>query len=73
LAQAPNLPVILCSGFTDSISTDMVMAAGIKAFLTKPVDHANLARLIRELLAAHASSRARQTAAPGARAVDRAH
>ncbi|HKW55323.1 MAG TPA: PAS-domain containing protein, partial [Stellaceae bacterium] len=50
LAQSPNLPVILCSGYTDSVSSELVAAAGIKAFLTKPVDHANLARIIRELL-----------------------
>ena len=56
LAQSPGLPVILCSGYTDSVSNDMVVAAGIKAFLAKPVDHANLARLIRELLGARAAS-----------------
>src|SRR6185312_6931872 len=73
LAQSPNLPVILCSGYTDNISNDMLAAAGIRAFLTKPVDHANLARLIRELLAAHAtqSHGGRQTAGVP-RAADRA-
>ena len=50
LAQSPSVPVILCSGYTDSVSNEMVAAAGIKAFLTKPVDHASLARMIRELL-----------------------
>jgi signal transduction histidine kinase/CheY-like chemotaxis protein len=73
LTQSPNLPVILCSGYTDNVSNDMMAAAGIKAFLTKPVDHANLARLIRELLAAHAaSSRGGRQTAGIARAADRA-
>jgi signal transduction histidine kinase/FixJ family two-component response regulator len=75
LAQSPNLPVILCSGYTDSVSNDMVAAAGIKAFLTKPVDHANLARMIRELLGTRAASSpargGRQATAVAARA-DRA-
>ena len=56
LAQSPNLPVILCSGYTDSVSAEMVIAAGIKAFLTKPVDHASLARMIRELLGTRPAS-----------------
>jgi FixJ family two-component response regulator len=50
LAQAPNMPVILCSGYTDMVSSDSAASAGVKAFLTKPVDHATLARMIRELL-----------------------
>jgi two-component system, cell cycle sensor histidine kinase and response regulator CckA len=69
LAQSPNLPVILCSGYTDSVSAEMVTAAGIKAFLTKPVDHASLARMIRELLGTARGTR--QAAAKIPRAADR--
>ena len=69
LAQSPSLPVILCSGYTDSVSNDMVAAAGIKAFLTKPVDHASLARMIRELIGTRtALSPARSTQQPAATA-----
>jgi hypothetical protein len=47
----------------------MVAAAGIKAFLTKPVDHAILARMIRELLGTRpASSPARGGRQPAAAA-----
>ncbi len=50
LARSPRQPIILCSGYTDMVSTDSAAAAGIRAFRTKPVDHATLARTIRELL-----------------------
>jgi len=76
LAQSPNLPVILCSGYTDSVPAEMVTAAGIKAFLTKPVDHASLARTIRELLGTRPMSSPargeRQPIAKVPRAADRA-
>jgi len=76
LAQSPNLPVILCSGYTDSVSAEMVTAAGITAFLTKPVDHASLARMIRELLGTRPTSSpargVRQPVANIPRAADRA-
>lgn len=52
LALSPGQPIILCSGYTDTVSGDTAAAAGIRAFLTKPVDHMILARTIRELLGA---------------------
>ncbi len=50
LAQRPGFPTILCSGFTDAVTAESASAAGIKAFLTKPVDHEVIARVVRELL-----------------------
>jgi signal transduction histidine kinase/ActR/RegA family two-component response regulator len=55
LAQRPQFPTILCSGFTDAVTAESASAAGIKAFLTKPVDHEVIARVVRELLDARAA------------------
>jgi len=50
LARRPGFPTILCSGFTDAVTAESASAAGIKAFLTKPVDHEVIARVVRDLL-----------------------
>ena len=50
LAQHPGFPIILCSGFTDAVTAETSAAAGIKAFLSKPVDHEVITRTVRELL-----------------------
>ena len=48
--EAPHLPVILCSGYSDGVSTESAKAIGIRTVLNKPVDLANLARAVRSLL-----------------------
>ncbi len=55
LAQRPGFPTILCSGFTDAVTAESATALGIKAFLTKPVDHDVITRVVRELLDARAA------------------
>jgi signal transduction histidine kinase/ActR/RegA family two-component response regulator len=55
LAQRPEFPTILCSGFTDAVTAESATALGIKAFLTKPVDHDVITRVVRELLDARAA------------------
>ncbi|MBU0991984.1 MAG: response regulator [Proteobacteria bacterium] len=46
----PELPIILCSGYSRKISKARASAIGIKAFLYKPVQKAQLARTIRAVL-----------------------
>jgi PAS domain S-box-containing protein len=48
----PGLPVILCTGFSESVSEEDARAAGVRAYLMKPVVRSQLARAIREALAA---------------------
>ncbi len=55
LAQRPGFPTILSSGFTDAVTAESATALGIKAFLTKPVDHDVITRVVRELLDARAA------------------
>ena len=60
LATSPDLPVILCSGFTERIDEQRARPIGIKAFLKKPIAMRTLLSTVREVL-----SDARQSADTG--------
>ena len=45
-----DIPVILCTGFSEDIDSEKAMNMGIKAFVMKPVDKENLAVIIRNIL-----------------------
>ena len=46
----PDIPVIICTGFSKRISSEMVSSLGIRALLMKPVTVQELARTIRDVL-----------------------
>jgi PAS domain S-box-containing protein len=46
----PDLPVILCSGFSRDMTKAAAESAGIKAFVPKPILKDNLAAVIRQVL-----------------------
>jgi len=46
----PDLPVILCTGFSEIINREKALAQGINEFLTKPVELYDLAHTIRVVL-----------------------
>lgn len=46
----PNIPVILCTGYSKKISDETVTEIGIKAITYKPIAKADLARTVREVL-----------------------
>lgn len=50
LEMNPEQPVILCTGFSDSINEEQALAMGVKHFLMKPVSIHSLSRLVREVL-----------------------
>ena len=50
LAIRNNIPIILCTGHSDSVSPEKAKAAGIKEFLMKPLGKQALAQVIRRLL-----------------------
>jgi signal transduction histidine kinase/ActR/RegA family two-component response regulator len=50
LGLRPNLPVILCTGYSDMINEDKAAALGIRRFVMKPVEKNELARAIRDAL-----------------------
>jgi CheY-like chemotaxis protein len=43
----PDLPVVLCTGYSDKISAETARAQGIDEFAMKPVAMAELSRLVR--------------------------
>ena len=46
----PDIPVIICSGYSRKMSKDLAAEIGIKAFAYKPVDKAELANTVRKVL-----------------------
>ncbi len=46
----PDIPVILCTGFSEGINEEMVKQKGIKEFLMKPVAPVNIAKAIHTVL-----------------------
>ena len=49
-ASHPDIPIILCTGYSDRIDAEKARSIGIKAFLLKPVTTEELANTIRNVL-----------------------
>ena len=54
LRMKPAMPVILCTGYSESINRDTVQAAGIRDLLMKPLARKELAEAVRRVLDAAA-------------------
>ena len=50
LKYLPDLPIIICTGFSDHLNEKKAHAIGIRAYLQKPITERVLADCIRELL-----------------------
>jgi DNA-binding NtrC family response regulator len=48
--QRPELPVILCTGFSHTMTRDKAAALGLRAFLFKPLVTRDLALAVRQAL-----------------------
>ena len=46
----PDIPVLLCTGFSETMSEEKAASLGIKGFLLKPIIMKDLAQKIREVL-----------------------
>jgi len=46
----PDIPVILCTGFSEIISAKEAKSMGIKEFIMKPIDTKNITEIIRTIL-----------------------
>ena len=46
----PNIPIIICTGNSDLITTENIRDSGMKAFLQKPLSPTELRRAVREVL-----------------------
>lgn len=50
LKERPDIPIILCTGYSNLINEETAKSLGIKAFAMKPFNQMKLAKLIREAL-----------------------
>lgn len=50
LKQRPELPIVLCSGFSENTSRAKAIEIGIRQYIQKPVLHKDLLALIRSIL-----------------------
>jgi PAS domain S-box-containing protein len=50
LALRPDMPIIMCTGFSYAVDANKAEAAGIKAFAMKPLTKREIARTIRKVL-----------------------
>ena len=50
LAVRADLPVILCTGFSELVNKEQAQALGIRAYLTKPVSMQELSQTVRKVL-----------------------
>ena len=58
----PDLPIVLCTGFSVHVSKEQALKTGISAFIYKPVVEADLARVVREVLDATKTEKGREGA-----------
>jgi PAS domain S-box-containing protein len=52
----PNLPVILCTGYSETLDEDSAKEQGLRAFVTKPIMPRALAQAIRTALNGHSNT-----------------
>ena len=45
-----DIPILLCTGFSENMSEEKAVSLGIKGFLLKPIKMKDLAQKIREVL-----------------------
>jgi CheY-like chemotaxis protein len=50
MKRKPDLPIILCSGYSSIMTEEEALAQGIKKYAMKPVDIRTLAQIVREVL-----------------------
>ena len=50
LAERSDIPIIICSGFSEKIDAEKAKTSGISGFLMKPIVHTELAKMVRKVL-----------------------
>lgn len=49
-AELPGLKVVLCSGYAEALDEESTRAAGVQAVIGKPIERAELAAALRQVL-----------------------
>lgn len=47
---SPDIPVILCTGYSDLVDRERALALGVDDFLLKPVERLELSRCVEQVL-----------------------
>ncbi len=50
LSIRPDIPIVICTGFSENVNEEMAKAIGIKGFLMKPVVKSDMAEMVRKVL-----------------------
>lgn len=50
LSLRPEIPIILCTGYSETVSVEKAKSVGIRGFLMKPVTRKDLANMVRRVL-----------------------
>lgn len=50
IAINPNIPILICTGFSERLNKERAKTIGVKGFLMKPIIQSELAKLVREVL-----------------------
>ena len=50
IAIRPDIPIIICTGFSERLNREMAASIGVKGFLMKPVVKAEMAKVVRKVL-----------------------
>jgi YesN/AraC family two-component response regulator len=50
LSIKPDIPIVICTGFSERINKEQAEAIGVKGFLMKPVVKSDLASMVRKVL-----------------------
>jgi CheY-like chemotaxis protein len=53
LSARPDIPIILCTGFSERVTNEKAKALGIRELLLKPADVASMAKMVRKVLDNH--------------------
>ncbi len=46
----PDIPIILCTGYSSTVNEDVAKAQGVKGFALKPLTRSGIAKLVRQVL-----------------------
>ncbi len=52
----PDIPIVICTGFSERINQENAQAVGVEGFLMKPITKSDLAGMVRKVLDARTSS-----------------
>jgi DNA-binding NarL/FixJ family response regulator len=50
IAIRPGIPIVLCTGFSDSVTETQALSLGVRAFVMKPVAMEQIATILRSVL-----------------------